>query len=128
MLMKIVDEHRLALEEVEADASEATAVRHQHPRARPTARIGPMRAVLYLLPILDGLILLLVSSHRRWQQLTERERFFLAMKSRDIAPLAARGEFKTRASRLTVVGRVAVVAPLMAPPASSVVHHRAPGP
>jgi hypothetical protein len=39
-----------------------------------------MRAVLYLLPILGGLILLLVSSHRRWQQLTERERFFLAMK------------------------------------------------
>src|SRR3990172_10539445 len=46
----------------------------------------------------------------------------------DTAPLAARGEVKTRASRLTVVGRVAVVARLMAPPASSVVHHRAPWP
>jgi hypothetical protein len=39
-----------------------------------------MLAVLYLLAILSGVILFLVSSHRRWQQLTERERFFLAMK------------------------------------------------
>jgi hypothetical protein len=39
-----------------------------------------MLAVLFLLAILGGLILPLVSSHRRWQQLTERERFFLAMK------------------------------------------------
>ena len=38
-----------------------------------------MLAVLFLLAALGGLILLLVSSHRRWQQLTERERFFLAM-------------------------------------------------
>src|SRR3989304_4407776 len=44
----------------------------------------------------------------------------------DTVPLASRGEGKTRASRLTVVGCVAVVARLMAPPASSVVHHRTP--
>ena len=45
--------------------------------------------------------------------------------SGDTAPPAARGKIKTRASRLTVVGGVAVVARLMAPPAPSVVHHRA---
>jgi hypothetical protein len=38
-----------------------------------------MRAIL-LLAILGVGIPFLVFAHRRWQQLTERERFFLAMK------------------------------------------------
>lgn len=39
-----------------------------------------MRAALYLVAILGGLSVLLGFSYWRWQELTERERFLLAMK------------------------------------------------
>ncbi len=44
-----------------------------------------MRLAVYLLFMLAGVGVILAFSYRRWQQLTERERFLLGMKEASIA-------------------------------------------
>ena len=46
--------------------------------------VKPMRLAVYLLFILAGVGVILAFSYRRWQELTERERFLLGMKEASI--------------------------------------------